>query len=129
MFWRREALAPDKNDTKIPGSSRPQPCHYNNYAILTLWVSYQNDIKTMFQIHKLPQHNFLSLHVKKVHSSWTWQMHRRTAQSIISGYAAAPPPTQLYQQTSNKKILSVLVTLFLKKYTTFSTHMLGRELC
>jgi len=80
----------------------------------------------MFQIHKLLQHDFLSLHVKMEHSSWTWQMHKHTAQSIISGYAAAPPPTQLYQQTSNKKILSVLVTLFLKKYTIFSTHVKKR---
>jgi len=49
MFWRSEkAFASDKKETKIPGSSRPQPCHYNNYAILILYVSYQNDMKTMF---------------------------------------------------------------------------------
>ena len=29
-----------------------------NYFILTLYFSYQNDMKTMFQIHKLPQHEF-----------------------------------------------------------------------
>jgi hypothetical protein len=59
MFWRREkALASDMNETKIPGSSRPQSCHYNNYAILILYVSYQNDMKTMFQTQKLPQHDF-----------------------------------------------------------------------
>jgi len=52
----------------------------------------------MFQIHKLPQHDFWSLHVKKVHSSWTWQMHRCTAHSIINCFAATTPPTQPYQQ-------------------------------
>jgi hypothetical protein len=104
MFWRREkVLASAKNETKISGSSRSQPCHYNNYAILILYFRYQNDMKTMFQICKLPQHDFWRLHVKKVHSSWIWQIHRYTAHSIISCYAAITPPTQLYQQTSKKK--------------------------
>jgi hypothetical protein len=37
VVWRREkALSSGENETLIPGSPRPHPSHYNNYAIMTL---------------------------------------------------------------------------------------------
>jgi hypothetical protein len=91
-------------------------------------------MKTMFQTQKLPQHDFWSLHVKRVHSSWTWQMHRCTTHSIISCYAATTPLTQLYQLTSNKKY-SLYFWLYYRKSTEYfprthtHTHTCKEESC
>jgi hypothetical protein len=54
-------------------------------------------------------------------------MHRCTAHSIISCYAATTPPTQLYQQTSNKKYSCTSDHILEKTQNIFHTHVKMRD--